>query len=70
MKETNKSRGLYQKSDLSKSGGAVSFPALPDMWCEMQRCYDNFNDNHINLFNIYTKNKYFNSLCDFPIEGA
>ncbi len=65
MTGSNFKINLYLKTKLGKSGGAVSFPGLPDMWAEMQRCYDRKIDNYNNLYNVYKQIKYFKGLSDF-----
>ncbi len=68
MTETNNNTDTYLKAELGKCGGAVSFPDLPDMWQEMQRCYDHKTDNYIKLFKIYKQIKYFKVSNDFSRE--
>lgn len=70
MTETNNNTDTYLKAELGKCSGAVSFPDLPDMWQEMQRCYDHKTDNYIKLFKIYKQIKYFKVSSDFSREGV
>ncbi len=70
MTETNDNTDLYIKTELGKCGKAVSFPDLPDMWQEMQRCYDHKTKNYNNLFKVYKQIKYFKVLSDFPEKGC
>lgn len=69
MAGSKSSRGLYQKGRLIDSDKGISFPALPDMWREMQRCYHGNNDYYLYTFNIYIRIKYFKGLCDIHKEG-
>ena len=70
MTGTNTGRGIYQKGRLIDSGGAVSFPSIPDMWKEMQRRNHDTYYNYINLFNIYERIKYFMFIYDIEKTGV